>query len=234
LTKAPVVVATGPVNWTGFYVGGDVGGGWSDTRWSDPFPSMPGSLMDTINVAGFGDHIHATGPLGGGQLGANWQTGLWVLGVQADAAVASVRGDDTCFSGLGGFNCQHIDSALDTITARVGYAWDRALIYAKAGVAWADTTYNLLGNEFISGAGSTTLNTWGWTAGAGLEYAFTNHWSTFVEYDHIDLGATTVPFPMVPVVNAENISVKQTVDLLKVGVNYKFDLPILAATRGNN
>jgi hypothetical protein len=58
------------MNWTGFYVGGHMGGGWSDDRWSDPFASTVGAL-GFINVAGFGDATRATGPLGGGQIGAN-------------------------------------------------------------------------------------------------------------------------------------------------------------------
>jgi opacity protein-like surface antigen/outer membrane protease len=227
--KAPVVAAA-PMSWTGFYVGGHVGGGWSDTDWSDPFPSMPGAMVDGeefINVAGFGDHTHATGPMGGGQIGGDWQMGPWVLGVQADASIVNMRGENTCFSGLGGFNCEHIVNALGTVTGRLGYAWGRELVYAKAGAAEAGTRYNLLGNAAFPGAGSTTLDTWGWTVGGGIEYSLTNHWSTFVEYDHIDLAATTVPFATIPVVNAQNIGVKQTVDLLKVGVNYKFDLAAL-------
>lgn len=73
----PTEAAT-PMNWTGFYVGGHVGGGWSGDHWSHPFgstsfPSIPG----TINVAGFGDAIRATGPLGGGQLGSMCKTASW-------------------------------------------------------------------------------------------------------------------------------------------------------------
>ncbi len=226
--KAPIVVA-GPINWTGLYVGGHLGGGWSDDHWSDPFGSTPGAIsagVATTNVAGFGDAIHATGPLGGGHIGANWQTGQWVLGVQADADAADLRGDNTCFSGLGGINCQHIVNSLGTVTGRVGFAWDRSLIYAKGGGAWTDTTYNLLGNTngaLKLGTGSTSVNAGGWTVGAGLEYALTNHWTTLFEYDHIGIGSVTVPFPTVALINAQTISVKQSLDIFKMGVNYKFD-----------
>jgi hypothetical protein len=175
LAKA-AVVASAPMNWTGFYVGGHLGGGWSDAQWSDPFGSTvgPGGF---VNVAGFGDSTHATGPLGGGQIGANWQTGRLVLGVEADADAANMRGENTCFSGLGGINCQHALSALGTITGRVGYAWDRSLAYAKGGAAWTEASYNLSGNTIALslGTGGTTLDRWGWTAGGGIEYALTNH-----------------------------------------------------------
>ena len=82
------------------------------------------------------------------------------------------------------------------------------------------------------GSGRTTLNTGGWTIGAGVEYAITDGWTTFAEYDHVGLPSTTVPFPTVAVINANNIAVKQSADLFKVGVNYKFDFgpwPAVAA-----
>jgi hypothetical protein len=90
-TKAPAL-AVGPMNWSGFYVGGYLGGGRSDGRWSDPFESTDGA-NGAINVAGFGNKTIATGPLGGGQIGANWQGGPWVLGVQADLGAGNIRGE---------------------------------------------------------------------------------------------------------------------------------------------
>jgi opacity protein-like surface antigen len=233
-TKAPVMAAA-PMNWTGFYVGGHLGGGFSDDRWSDPFGPTVGA-GGFINVAGFGDTTHATGPLGGGQIGANWQIGQLVLGAQADASAANLRGENTCFSGLGGINCQHTVDALGTLTGRFGYAWDRSLAYVKGGGAWTETTYDLLGDTsaLALGAGSTNLNIWGWTVGGGIEYALTNHWTALAEYDHIGLPTTAVGFPAVAVINAQTISVKQTIDLFKLGVNYKFDLASLGATAAKN
>ncbi len=239
-TKAPAMLASDPMNWTGWYVGGQLGGGVDIARWSDPFgspsggpgPGGPGPVRHGApapppppDVAGFGDTTHATGPLGGAQIGANWQTGRWVLGAELDASLAHIRGENTCFSGLGGINCQHVVNALGSVTGRVGYAFDRSLAYVKAGGAWTDTTYNLFGNTLAQtlGTGSTSETVWGWTAGIGLEYAITNHWTTFAEYDHIGLPPTTVPFPTVAVVSAANIVVTQSADLFKMGVNYKFD-----------
>jgi opacity protein-like surface antigen len=163
LVSAPGTTS-GAMNWTGFYVGGHMGGGWSDDRWSDPFASTVGAL-GFINVAGFGDATRATGPLGGGQIGANWQTGSWVLGVQADASAADITGQNSCFTGLGGVLCGRTINALGTLTGRVGYAWDRSLAYVKGGGAWIDTTYSVFGNTnaLTPGSGSTTLDNWGWT-----------------------------------------------------------------------
>lgn len=218
LVSAPGT-ASGAMNWTGFYVGGHMGGGWSD-----PFASTVGAL-GFINVAGFGDIIRGTGPLGGGQIGANWQTGSWVLGVQADAGAADITGQNSCFTGLGGVLCGRTINALGTLTGRVGYAWDRSLAYVKGGGARIDTTYSVFGNTdaLTLGSGSTTLDNWGWTIGVGAEYAITNHWTTFAEYDHIGAPSASPPFPTVAVINANSIAVKQSADLFKLGVNYKFD-----------
>ena len=159
------------------------------------------------------------------------KSGRLVFGVEADADAANMRGENTCFSGLGGINCQHAIIALGTITGRVGYAWDRSLAYAKGGGAWTDTSYNLLGNTgaLRLGTGGTTVDRWGWTAGGGIEYALTNHWTVLAEYDHIGAPSATVPFPSVAVINTQTISVKQSVNLFKLGVNYKFELAGLGA-----
>ncbi|MFY9840126.1 MAG: outer membrane beta-barrel protein [Xanthobacteraceae bacterium] len=226
-TKSPPSATSSALramNWTGFYVGGHMGGGWSDDRWSDPFASTPG-LHKFINVAGFGDTTRATGPLGGGQVGANWQAGSWVLGVQADVSAANITGQNTFFTGLGGVLCGRTINALSTLTGRLGYAWDRSLAYVKGGGAWIDTTYSVFGNTnaLTLGSGSTTLDNWGWTIGAGAEYAITNHWTTFAEYDHIGAPSASPSFPTVATIDAASIAVKQSADLFKVGVNYKFD-----------
>lgn len=80
------------------------------------------------------------------------------------------------------------------------------------------------------GTGSTGLTAWGWTIGGGIEYALTSNWTVVLEY----VPGTTVPFPAVSVINAQDISVRQWIDVVKLGVNYKFDWsPFLAAYSGN-
>ena len=241
--KAPVTTAA-PMNWSGFYVGGHLGGGRGDGQWSDPFTSAStagfgGTLAGTLgnNVAGFGDKTAATGPLGGGQIGVNWQSGPWVFGAQADASAAHLRGENTCFSGLGGINCMHTVEALGTATGRAGFAWDRSLAYVKGGAAWTATSYSLYGNTsgaLALGSGTTDISEWGWTVGAGIEYALTRHWTALAEYDHIGLPTATVPFPTVALVNAQTIGVRQALNLFKLGVNYKFDLAMLTADAVKN
>jgi opacity protein-like surface antigen len=213
------------MKWSGFYVGGHVGGGLGNDQWSDPFGSTPG-LGGATNVAGFGDTTRANGPLGGLQIGYDLQRAQWVFGVQADASLADLRGENTCFSGIGGINCGRVVNSLGTITGRVGYAWGRSLAYVKAGGARTNTTYNLYANTngaLALGSGSATMTTWGWTVGGGVEYALSDNWSTMFEYDHIDVPTTTVPFPTVALISAQNISVGGGINVVKVGVNYRFN-----------
>ena len=232
--KARPVASAQPMNWTGFYVGGHLGGGWSDGDWADPFgpTTVRGGRFTTFtNVAGLGDSTHATGPLGGGQIGVNWQTGHLVLGAEVSGSAANLSGENTCFSGIGGVDCQHTVTTLSTVTGRAGIAWDRSLAYVKGGGAWAATNYSLLANTgaLSLGTGSTTIDTWGWTVGGGIEYAMTNHWTVFAEYDHVELPAAVVPFPTVALISAQTISVRQSMELFKMGLNYRFDLAALAA-----
>jgi opacity protein-like surface antigen len=220
-----------PMNWSGFHVGGHLGGGWSNDHWSDTFGSAPSGL-GAIDIAGFGDTTRATGPLAGAQAGFDLQRGHAVFGVQADVSAANLHGEDTCFSGLGGVNCQRVVNALGTVTGRVGYAWDRSLAYLKAGGALASATYSLNGNTnaITLGTGSSNATSLGWTAGGGIEYAIADCWSTMLEYDYLGLSSTQVAFPSVAVIGARNTAVQQAVNVVKLGVNYRFNTaPVVMA-----
>jgi opacity protein-like surface antigen len=223
-------VAAAPMNWTGFYAGGHIGGGWSDDHWSDTFGSAPSGLGAT-NIAGFGDTTRATGPLAGGQVGFDLQKANAVFGLQADASAMDLIGSGTCFSGLGGINCQRAVSALGTLTGRAGYAWGRSLAYAKAGGALIATNYGLNGNTGAISLGTGTSGgiAWGWTAGGGFEYALTDCWSTMLEYDYVGVSNTSPVFPTVAVVNANNTTIQQGINTVKLGVNYRFAPHWLAA-----
>ena len=176
------------------------------------------------NAPGFGDLTEAHGPLGGGQTGLDWQTGQWVFGLQMDAD-SDDPGENTCFPRLGGVNCEHQINALATLTGRAGFAWGRSLFYVKGGGAFASTDYNINGNTGVLTLGNqiSTVDTFGWTTGIGLEYALSDHWTTSFEYDHIGLGDVTVPFPAIATINTQRIGVTQSVDTLKLGVNYRFN-----------
>jgi len=189
----------------------------------------------------------------GGQLGANWQTGWFVFGIQADAHWADIDGQGDCFNAGAlsplAFGCHDKVKSFGTVTGRVGAAIDRALIYAKGGWAWEDSKRTVtpsgaqlfienLAPGFGQGttltAASVSQSRSGWTFGAGVEYAFAPSWSAFVEYDHFDFGtkgsdttlALTVP-RLAPAQTVFNLPVSanatERFDVVKAGVNYKFD-----------
>lgn len=185
----PPVVAV--YNWTGFYVGGNVGGGWSNTNFSgvpitgDHF-LLPTSSFSTGN-GGSGNVV------GGIQAGFNWQWNQLVLGIEGTWSGSDVRNTtgllaDPVFAGEN----IRLNSKIEqfaTLVGRLGFAptndW---LIYGKGGYATARISTNPQDffplpatlQHFSSGAA------WhdGWTAGVGVEYKWAQHWVFGLEYDY--------------------------------------------------
>jgi outer membrane immunogenic protein len=155
-------------NWSGFYIGINGAGAFGNSSWMDP------ALAATGNFS-------VTGVLIGGTLGANYQVGSWVFGIEGDGDWANLDGT-TFNTSCAGVGCETSSDFLATIRGRVGYAWNRVLVYGTAGGAFADIQAAAGGLPFMS---STQA---GWTAGAGLEYAITPGWSAKVEYLLVDLG----------------------------------------------
>jgi len=196
----PVAYAPAVYNWTGFYIGGNIGGGFANSSWSDPFTGA----NNTFSKGGF---------IGGGQIGYNQQYNWLVFGVEGDFD----------WTGLSGSGTDSIGDAISTktewtstATGRIGAAFDRLLVYGKGGVAFAHdhSTVALIGST-----ASESLTRTGWTAGAGLEYAIDRNWSAKLEYDYLGFGSEALSLPTAPVY-ASNASLN--VQEVKVGINYKF------------
>ena len=219
--KAPVQTAA-LYNWTGFYAGAFTGIGWGSNDWSFP---QAGSVNPRV-----------AGALLGGNVGYNWQFGSWVIGLEGDDAVTNARGGQSCLNqpglgvGLGiSQNCNNGLNWVATATARAGYAWDRVLLYGKAGAAWTenklDVSCNGDPNRLPCPPGSAvtaqhlvaTIDQLGWTVGLGFELALTPAWSAKAEYDYMNFGSTNLALP-----NATPVNLKQASNEMKVGVNYHF------------
>jgi outer membrane immunogenic protein len=200
-------------SWSGFYVGGHLGYGWSSNDWK---------VSDTISTFNIGSGT-INGALGGAQVGVNWQTGQMVLGIEADFSWADMSGE-TCNFALGAsFLCSSKVERFGTITGRIGGAFDRTLLYLKAGSAWVRDTPTL-GVVFGSKAEETiSKSKWGWTGGAGVEQAITQNWSAKLEYDFLLFGTEryTFIFPTLPAII--DVDVKQRIHTVKLGFNYRFD-----------
>jgi outer membrane immunogenic protein len=197
--KAPILTPARVYDWTGFYVGGNIGYGWG---------------RQDAALTGFGSlgSANVDGIIGGGQVGYNWQLNQLVLGLEADIQGSGQKGD----GGVAGVATY--TSKLDwfgTVRGRVGYAFDRWLPYVTGG--WAYGGGNVSGTA--GGAPfSTSSNYSGWTAGAGLEYAFLNNWSVKGEYLYVDFGNGPST-----VTGAGTISSGHLTDnIFRLGVNYKF------------
>ena len=110
---------------------------------------------------------------------------------------------------------QHRRDWTATLTARAGMAFDRWLVYAKGGAAWARDKYS---TNFYAFPGSEVTDTrLGWTVGAGVEYAFAPQWTAKLEYNYMDFGTRDVSFSP-----GTSTSIDQQVHAVKFGVNYKF------------
>ena len=162
LYKAPPA----PVTWTGFYAGASLGAGFGRSNWSDP-----------CGPTSIGDQDRVGGALVGGQVGANYQVGSIVYGIEAALSWAPLTGTASCFAGnqnqaIAGQDCGTRVGALAFLTPRIGYALDRTLYYAKAGPAFGHTTFDL--NSGGAAPGQVTAaesDRWGWTIGGGVEHA---------------------------------------------------------------
>jgi outer membrane immunogenic protein len=102
------------------------------------------------------------------------------------------------------------------LTGRVGLAFDRWLVYGKGGVAWSGDRYSTNRYTF-PGSVEISDTRWGWTAGAGVEYAFAPQWSAKLEYNFMDFGTRTYSFAP-----GTTTDIDQQIHAVKLGVNYKF------------
>lgn len=222
LYKAPPPAPV-PFSWTGFYIGAHVGGGWG-TREFD--------FNDLTAAAPFlwDSSTPVNGPLAGGQIGANWQTGWAVLGVEADGSWANLQGKGLCNTTTFFLNCAAKTDGLATVTGRLGVDLDRTLVYVKGGGAWmheSSTISNVALPPLATGFSSSISNDrTGWTLGMGLEYAFAMHWSAKLEYDYMDFGTKRYNFPVTSTgigpTNFANWDLVNRLSAVKAGVNYHF------------
>ena len=255
---APIAsVVTSAYSWTGFYIGGNVGYSWgraaSDLN-ADPVTVNLNGLTP-FNTPGFvgSDTQKPKGAIGGGQIGYNWQTSPnWVLGIEADLQASgekASRSFSNPFSfttpppnaGLPVSGIATMDYAANitwfgTVRGRVGYAFDRTMVYASGGLAYGgvklggtNTVNGLVaGVPFlaVTAIGHTQVNA-GWTLGAGIEGALGSGWSWKAEYLYVDLGSMNDPDEVVRVVSASGGRVTTHTDftdnIFRVGLNYRLN-----------
>jgi outer membrane immunogenic protein len=194
-------------SWSGFYVGAHGGWGWGSSYLEDPFFTHPISMPVEYK---------SNGPIVGGQIGANWQYGNVVVGVEADGSWASMRSASVTNPVPGQFGNGIEINALATATGRVGYTMGYWLVYAKAGGAWANMKFvtNSLGSQVVT----YNENRFGATAGAGMEVAFLRNVSAKVEYNFLYFPEHSLVF-----MHPDSVSrFDHYVHLVKAGINVRF------------
>jgi outer membrane immunogenic protein len=204
-TKAPAYAA--PIyNWTGFYIGGHIGGAFGGNN----------------NFAGLSTNDDGRF-LGGVQVGADYQFAPnWVLGIEGQYSWLGDNNNNVVFTGGGlGYTYTNNQRALGSVTGRLGYTWGPALLYVKGGYAYSDN------RETLVNTGTATAFTFdhghrdGYTVGAGLEYMFAQNWSAKAEYQYYDFGSSRF---VTPVVLAPFGSFRNDEHTVKVGLNYRFNM----------
>ncbi len=207
--KAPPPPPAPAYNWTGCYIGANLGGGWTHDEFH-----FGAENEGTLNKAGF---------VGGGQVGCDYQFGSnFVIGVQGMFDGTTIKGTDVDPN-----DTDRYPTTLHwfgTVTGRLGYlVTPSVLIYGKGGAAWVNESIDYFSVGILSGqTGDFTRN--GWDAGGGLEWMFAPNWSAFVEFDHMGFGTKNVFVANVSPPGGFTETIKQSVDKVLVGVNWRFDL----------
>jgi outer membrane immunogenic protein len=198
VAPAPVVAAIPVFTWTGFYAG--VNGGYA-------FGEGSRRLIDTTTGATAVVSGDDEGFIGGGQVGFNYQIGTFVVGLETDIQYADLGGEDQFTVGGTTFRTRGSDNYFGTLRGRAGLAFDRFMVYGTGGLAYGDV--GSFGTEGV-----------GWTAGGGVEYAFTNNITAKVEGLYVSLDRNNDAY----VIGGNSFTPRgnEEFGLVRAGLNFKF------------
>lgn len=221
---------TAPRNfdWTGLHIG--VNGGYGMGTHDYPITATLGAVGISGKAAG-----DASGFLGGAQIGYDLQlSNHIVVGLEADFDWADIKGPLSAggSASIGGVPLgsatASVGTALDyigTVRGRIGYAvGDPWLVYATGGWAYGGTTSSAgidIPGVFTGGL-SRKRDHSGWVAGLGTEFAVTPNLTLRAEYMHVDFSSETL-LALTLGGAAARIKVDPSYDIVRVGMNYKFD-----------
>ena len=206
LPDEPVLPPPAPerFDWTGFYIGLQAGYGWSqvDTRFDNGAPS----------VSPDGD-----GFLGGAHVGYLYQWDSFVLGAEADIEFSDINGSDSSLAGATAASRSDINW-MASLRLRAGFAWDRVLVYATGGLAYAD--FDGSGGPAGGPLQSYSDEVWGWTLGGGLDYGITENWRMRAEYRYTDFEDASGG--LAPLYAGVTASTDVDLHAVRLGVSYRF------------
>jgi outer membrane immunogenic protein len=247
-------------SWAGFYLGGNVGYSWGNA--DTDFNAAPITVniinnppITAVGIPGFvgSESVKPAGVIGGGQIGYNWQfASNWVAGVEADIQASGEKAGNNfsnpfSFTVPGGAGSALVAGAavtdyeakilwFGTMRGRIGYAWDRVMLYATGGLAYGEV--QMRGTRTVAGTvlglplssttalGHSQVNA-GWTVGAGVEAALVGNWTWKAEYLYVNLGSLDDPDAPAPritsVTGGQTLTRSNYTDnIVRIGLNYKF------------
>jgi outer membrane immunogenic protein len=247
---ADIPGSTGPAyDWSGFYAGLNVGAGWNRDRGSqnciDNFGVVDGPLCQIVPGPAV---VHASGVIGGGQIGYNWQYNRTVVGLEADFQGSGIGGAtkvngpfryvgyDHLALPAGAYTASEKLDWFGTLRGHLGFAaTDRTLVYVTGGLAYgsisasSNFTAPNVGTDYPGWASATHI---GWTAGGGVEFALTGDLTTRLEGLYYNLGSVAVtgqetPALFTPYPYQHNKTFDANGVIVRIGLNYRFGGPAI-------
>lgn len=218
---APAPPPPPPFTWSGFYVGANGGFGFSSG-------TATGTITSFFGSASASSSGNMNGPIVGGQIGFNWQINSLVLGIEADGQWSN-QSQSTSSPSCFGFCTINETTAINwfaTGRARIGYAFDRILVYGTGGVAWmnASDTANVTAFGTTVNIASLSSTAIGYAVGAGVEAAITNNLSARAEYLFMSSSrfSATAPLPIIGGTITETAAISDSI--VRAGLNWRFAL----------
>ena len=225
-TKAPAYIE--PLyNWTGFYVGGHIGGAWTNEQ-----------FVNTANTTIFGDlapgqgyRQRSSGIMGGAQIGYNWQASNYVFGLEGTISGLDNHASftNTVF-GTADDVFSWRANVLATIVGRAGFAVQNNLFYVKGGYAGVNNRLSVSDTIANPATGSGSATHWanGWTLGAGWEYGITRNWIVGVEYNYAAFQTQSYQLAGAAAGTYTFDAKPRDIQWAVVRASYKFDAPVIA------
>jgi outer membrane immunogenic protein len=209
-------------DWSGFYIG-VVGTGGMFINSSDD--SWCYTACDAPELSSFGFGV-------GGTIGYNHQISNMLIGIEADMSWTDFSNSES-YNADGGGGWEHSASwdYYGTARARMGYSLGEAMIFATAGVAWADwETLDECSAPHCAGGPTAAFSEveFGFTVGGGMEYALSDALTLKGEYLYIGMPSNRVSLSGGNYVDQRcdqndcDVTVNSSAQVARVGLNYRF------------
>ena len=244
-TKAPAFIPAPIYNWTGFYIGGNAGYGFSDRDTISTTGQVLANVNNVIGGARPGSvNLNRDGFVGGGQIGYNWQTSPnFVFGLEADIQYTDFNRSITVITPPLGSTVATLSNTFSsrmdyfgTVRGRIGYTWGATMLYGTGGFAYGEVENSAVftgpGGGVAQFVGRNKDIRTGYTVGGGIEHMFTPNWSVKAEYLYYDLGSSTINVNVIPGSGGGGTGYdsrfRNDGHIVRAGLNYKFGGPIVA------